>query len=285
MSDRTFYGWVAILSTVVMLPIFYLLLERHVVSDDHILRGLLLNEFSTQFWSGDFYPRWLSEVNSGLGSPVLLLQPIIFYLPAVFLEPLSVWDPQGVFRLNLLFILFLLLGGISCHLWLKEHFDSSLAKKGALLFVCYPTLYPFLYVSTMLPTIFATMVLPLVFFFCDKISAGSKSYFYALSFTLAVLMMGSSPSSAIALPMIFAYALMLSRKNPKSFIKISFGILIALCISAYYWVPLIENSQYIALNIFKNWIDQRLIFPFVFLEERRGGLLFTDYLYLASYLY
>ncbi|MEP0917778.1 hypothetical protein NC981_13175 [Leptolyngbya sp. DQ-M1] len=32
-------------------------------------------QFSEQLWSGDFYPRWLYNMNAGLGSPAFFFYP------------------------------------------------------------------------------------------------------------------------------------------------------------------------------------------------------------------
>src|SRR5882724_3840636 len=47
-------------------------------SDDGVSHhALWYIHFSTQFWGGDLYPRWLMGMNEGLGSPVFYYYPPI----------------------------------------------------------------------------------------------------------------------------------------------------------------------------------------------------------------
>ena len=46
------------------------------LSDDGVSHhAVWYTQFSTQFWAGDLYPRWLMGMNEGLGSPVFYYYP------------------------------------------------------------------------------------------------------------------------------------------------------------------------------------------------------------------
>ena len=51
--------------------------------------------FSRQFWAGDLYPRWLIDLNHGLGSPSMFVFPCLEAYVYVLLEPVT-----RILRLN-----------------------------------------------------------------------------------------------------------------------------------------------------------------------------------------
>src|SRR5262245_9130339 len=80
-------------------------------SHDGWIHGLWLTHFSEQLWSGDLYPRWLSDLNAGLGSPAFYYYPPFpYYLSSLF-KPFFTNDAQGWFRLGLLAALTLIGSG------------------------------------------------------------------------------------------------------------------------------------------------------------------------------
>src|SRR2546421_10650946 len=71
------------------------------MSDDGATHALWYVNFSDQLWSGDLYPRWLSAMNNGLGSPVFFYYPPVPYFLTSFLKPLFAADPEGVHQLGI----------------------------------------------------------------------------------------------------------------------------------------------------------------------------------------
>ena len=55
------------LSVAVTLPLWLLVATRWPQSLDFAFYALALDQFSAQVWAGDWYPRWLTDVNAGLG--------------------------------------------------------------------------------------------------------------------------------------------------------------------------------------------------------------------------
>ncbi|MBI5907256.1 MAG: hypothetical protein HY853_01525, partial [Burkholderiales bacterium] len=42
----------------------------YVIGHDTFSHLIMSRHFVDQLWAGDFYPRWMSNMNAGLGSPV-----------------------------------------------------------------------------------------------------------------------------------------------------------------------------------------------------------------------
>ena len=69
--------------------------------------------FVEQFWQGDVYPRWLINMNDGLGSPTFFFYaPIPYYFSSLF-HPLFPNDTSGWFQLSLSTSLAMVASGIT----------------------------------------------------------------------------------------------------------------------------------------------------------------------------
>ena len=78
------------------------------------------SNFSSQLWKGEFYPRWLADMNGGFGSPTFFFYaPVPYYLTAL-LRPFFVHDTQGWHQLGISTSIALAASGVCAYLWLKE---------------------------------------------------------------------------------------------------------------------------------------------------------------------
>ncbi|HEY9300559.1 MAG TPA: hypothetical protein VIQ31_30185, partial [Phormidium sp.] len=76
--------------------------------------------FTEQFWTGELYPRWLQNMNAGLGSPAFFFyNPISYYFSSLF-HPFFPNDSSGWHQLSLSAALALLASGITAYIWLKD---------------------------------------------------------------------------------------------------------------------------------------------------------------------
>lgn len=76
----------AIAGTGVVLTLPVLILGVPFFSDDGVAHAMWYTHFSEQLFSGDLYPRWLVNMNAGLGSPVFFFYPPVpFFLTGVLL--------------------------------------------------------------------------------------------------------------------------------------------------------------------------------------------------------
>src|SRR6058998_2871942 len=50
---------------------------------------------AAQLWSGDFYPRWLEDLNGGLGSPAFFFYPPVPFLITSLFQPLFHGAPHS----------------------------------------------------------------------------------------------------------------------------------------------------------------------------------------------
>ena len=69
------------LSAAVTLPLCLLVATKWPQSLDFAFYSLALDQFSAQVWAGEWYPRWLTDVNAGLGSPAAAAAQDPTFLP------------------------------------------------------------------------------------------------------------------------------------------------------------------------------------------------------------
>jgi len=255
---------IVVLSAAIMLPMALLLCVKWPVHIDHVLRSLMLAQVSDAFWQGDIYPRWLMHVNDGLGSPVMLLQPQVFYYLAVLMEPFSRLDPHGWGRMCALLFIILFLGGMACYRWLREYYDDESAQKGVLLYISFPAIISNpLYISNALPTICAMMLFPLILFYAKKMAEDHLHYVVHFSLSIALLATCHLPSTAIFIIVPLTYALISADKTSRLavFFTALGSLVLAALISAFYWMPLFENKKYILYQLYLQSPDPYSLFP------------------------
>src|SRR5437870_450529 len=110
----------AIVGVGLVLTLLVLIFGVPYLSDDGVTHAIWYTHFSEQLWAGDFYPRWLVNMNAGLGSPAFFYYPPLpFFLTSV-LRPFFPNDPQGWHQVGVSLSIALTASGVSAYLWLKE---------------------------------------------------------------------------------------------------------------------------------------------------------------------
>ena len=79
---------IALVGILICLPLIWNGLPE--TSDDTVWHVIYFDNFATQFFSGEIYPRWLYLTNGGLGGPTFFFyQPMSYYIAAIF-RPLPI---------------------------------------------------------------------------------------------------------------------------------------------------------------------------------------------------
>jgi hypothetical protein len=67
-----------------LLPTTPMWLRGMTDAGDAVFHAMWYTNFARQFFAGEAYPRWLAEMNGGLGSPVFFYAPLPYYLTLLF---------------------------------------------------------------------------------------------------------------------------------------------------------------------------------------------------------
>jgi len=92
--------------------------------------------FAEQFWKGELYPRWLVDMNTGLGSPSYFVYPSLPAFVFILVQPIA-----GILRLNAFSLaawLPLLGSGFAAYIWLRTDAKRLVATLCAVLYMSMP---------------------------------------------------------------------------------------------------------------------------------------------------
>ena len=241
-SDRFFLLKLAMYAVVLSLPMWYLLAVRWPSHMDYIFHALILKNVSQQVWSGDWYPRWLTDVNAGLGSPVFLFQPPLSYLASILLQWLSPLDRFGLGRFIIIGSFFVFLGGCACYGWLREYFDKKSARYGAAIYITFPYVFDVFYDAFAMAWLAGIMCFPLMLWGATKLAASPLRYGWFYAFAQGILIFAHLPAAFIMSPIAWLYAVITAGPDKRKmvFCCVSAAALLGMMLGSMcllpYWV-------------------------------------------------
>ena len=168
--------------------------------------------FAEQFWGGEPYPRWLGELNQGLGSPAFFIYPPLPHIIAALLAPLSdgaAWAQQ---RLGIASTLALLVGSGGAYLWLRELTRERVsALCGALVFLLAPYhLFLDTYYRAAYAELWAFAWAPFSLWAIHVLARKPARGVFVYTLATAALALSHAPSCLVLPPLYLVYAALLS---------------------------------------------------------------------------
>ncbi len=222
--------------------------------------------FAEQFWSGDWYPRWLINMNHGLGTPTLFVYPPFASYLYALLQPAGNWLHFDVFRV--VEFLALLTSGISAFLWLRTMATRGVALAGAVLYMLMPYhLAIDFYRRTALSECWALAWMPLVLYFATPEIVRKRTALVGLAVVYACLILSHLVSVLIfsLLPLTIALLFSESGKRIGTTIRVAAGMALGTGLSCFYFLPALYHAKYFpVMNLLSP--------PYYVLEENFLGL-------------
>ncbi|MCA1641840.1 MAG: hypothetical protein LC785_07815 [Acidobacteria bacterium] len=246
---RTYALAVTVAAAILGLPA--LLLGFPPAGDDSVTHSVWLAHFSRQFWAGDLYPRWLADMNAGLGSPVFYYYAPLPYYFASLLSPLfpanvSIFRPLGVAA-----ALAVVLSGLTAFLWLRKLSDERSAAAGAIIYLLAPYHLAFdLYMRDAYAEVFAFVWLPPVMHFARGVREGRKLSAVWLSVSYALLVLTHLPTTLIFSAVPVAYVLFTAERARRvRALVVTLGALaLGAGVAAVYVVPALSMRDYVSMG-------------------------------------
>ncbi|MFB2839236.1 6-pyruvoyl-tetrahydropterin synthase-related protein [Floridanema evergladense] len=207
--------------------------------------------FAEQFWAGELYPRWLQNMNSGLGSPAFFFYgPISYYFSSLF-HPFFPNDQYGWHPISLSAALALIASGITAYIWLKDITNKTPAFMAAILYMALPYHWAVdFYTRFAYAEHWSFVWLPLLLYFTRKISRGSKFAVVGFAISYALLIMTHLITVLMFSIIPISYLLVLTpRKQRKSaLISLIIAMLLGIGLSAIYLLPAMTTQKYISMT-------------------------------------
>jgi uncharacterized membrane protein len=197
---------------------------------------------------GNFYPGWLAESNAGYGDPSFrFYPPALYYLLGAFRFVTGEWYVATL----LTFVLISVAGGLGIYFWARSVLPASQAVWAPAIYAVAPYHLNQLYQATMLAEWAGSAVLPFVFAFLERVCAhGRRRDVAGFAGCYALLVLTHLPLTIIGSMALLIYALL--RLEPgrriRSLVQLAFGAALGLCASSIYWVMMVSELRWIALN-------------------------------------
>ena len=231
--------------------IFYSFFDAHDLLEFH---SKWSKHFVEQFWAGDLYPRWLLGMNAGLGGPTFFFYAPVPYYVTSLLHPLFSNEAQGWHQLSLAASIALVASGLTAYIWLKSITNRNVAFISSIVYMAFPYhLAVDLYWRFAFAEYWTFVWIPLILYFSKKITGGHRLSVVGLAVSFALLIMTHLPTLIIFSPVpIFYVVSMVDRKQRKKvLIRLAMALILAVGLSAVYWLPAMTTQQYISMNAIK----------------------------------
>jgi len=219
-------------------------------SDDGVTHALWYSHFSEQLWHGDLYPRWLMNMNGGLGSPVFFYYPPVPFFLTSLLRPLFANDPHGLHQIGVSCGIALVASGISAYFWLKEITDHISAMVAAVLYMAMPYHLAEIYVRGAFAELWAFVWLPLILLFTNRIATGRRFAWAGLALSYALLVMTHPPTVLVFAAVPIAYVLILANNETrmKAAATTLVALLVGIGLSGIYLFPALLTQNNVLMG-------------------------------------
>ncbi len=212
-------------------------------SEFHLIR---LIELDKSIRDGEYYARWFPDLVYGYGYPMLnYYSPLTYYISEFFhLIGMDFFN-----SIKSTFALGFILSGFSMYLFSRELFGREAGLISGVAYIYVPYHIVDIYVRGALPEFFSFAFLPLVLWsFYQLVISERTQYLLISSFSLSGLILTYNLMAWIFSPVVILYGILLTRVLKKSAKKILFAFILALGISAFYWLPAFLEVGFIQLQ-------------------------------------
>jgi hypothetical protein len=201
--------------------------------------------FSDQFWGGEWSPRWLLEMNHGLGSPSLFVYPPFASYVYSLLHPVSQvlrFDPfvAGEF-------LALWASGVFAFLWARTLAGRPIAHVSAALYMLMPYhLAVDFYRRNALSECWALAWMPLILYCAAKLMAGRRTAQFGLALAFAFLILSHFVSVLVfsLIPLLAVLTLSASGEGKRNMIRVAGAMALGTGLSSFYLLPAFSSAKY-----------------------------------------
>lgn len=264
------FSWagIAIAGIILTLPTLFYGFPSY--NHDGWVHALWYSNFANQLWAGEPYPRWLLELNRGIGSPALFFyHPAPYYSASIF-RPFFLDDAHGLRQLGAATSLAFITSGWFAYLWLCRIVPRRPALIASIAYLVMPYhLAIDLYLRGAFTEVWAFAWLPLILFFSQRLRSGERFSIAGLAVSNALLIASHLPTALIFLPVPILYVIILADRGNR--IRAGAGAVAAMALgvglAAVYLLPALSLRAFVSMQemskpeiYFENWFVMTSLF-------------------------
>jgi len=206
--------------------------------------------FSAQLAQGDLYPRWLSNMSRGAGSPVFFFYaPLPFYIEAV--PTLLFPNLKPAIQLAWGEWLLISLSGITFFFSAVQRFGTRVALLGSALYMILPYHFEIdLWRRQDLGELAVYIWMPLVLHFTDRLIA-SGTTIVGLAISYSLMLVSHLPSTFLFSICLGVYVLALTpiERLPERLGRFAIALGLGIALAAVYWMPALFTEHYVHMDV------------------------------------
>lgn len=266
-----------------LLPIISLLRSGAYESGDfniHVYRNIAFYEALLE---GILKPTWSRDLNATYGYPTFLIEaPLNNYIPSFF----HFIGFSFISSLKLMLGLFFSLSGFSMYFWARSFLDKTSGVVASIFYMYAPFHLVDLHFRVSPGGILVYAFLPLALLATDRLlKKTSVLWLVILSLSLAALIL-SHPIAVAAYAFLVLYTIFhyfFYKKEKYSFVNIFISHVLGICVSSFYWAPVVFEKKYILTSLYPTNLTFEQI-QFYFFTPWRWGMLFQGPMGELSFL-
>jgi hypothetical protein len=224
---------------------------------DLLEQSVWLRMFAEQFWRGDIYPRWLTEIYAGRGAPIFFYYPPLPYFITsflMFLRPLSLHTPAEYYPLAASAWLAVFLSGCIFYHWVRDETGNRQAAFfSALFYMATPThIGESFYMAMLFGTIWAYAWVPLMLLAAKKLMQGGAPAMIFYAGSLFLLIVTNAPMLVICGPLGVLYALLYLDRSRRfsQMLRLGIGVTLGFGLATGYLLPAAAYLPFFISDVF-----------------------------------
>ena len=210
--------------------------------------------FNEQLRGGEFYPRWLTNMNDRAGSPIFFIQyPLPYFVASAFHYllhlPLTPAGESHALGLVVFFAAMFLNG--SLFLWCSRFVDRPSAAIAAVSGLMLPYVLWFdFYHRNAIGECIALACIPLALYFCNDLDEHPRRAVSGIALSFGLLFSSHIFSVVMFLPFLVLYVLVItsSKSALRSLILTALGTALGAGLAGVYLLPMLTHRQYFDLG-------------------------------------
>ena len=210
--------------------------------------------FSDQFWRGEWYPRWLIDMNHGLGSPTLFVYPPLPSFVYTLLTPVAKVLHLDAFRAGEFLALFG--SGVTAFLWMSTMASRTASRLSAVLYMLMPYhLAINYYHRSALSECWALVWMPLILYFTTRLIKQNGASLIGLAVAYALLILSHLVTVLLFSLLPLALTAVLSSRSDRlrSLLRFSIGMLLGIGLSSFYLISAFSHAKYFPVSRLPLW--------------------------------